>query len=82
MAELKMLHFIMGVSRMAKIKNEYRRGTAHVGRIKDELEEARVKWFRHVLRKNNNYVGRRIMEMNLHIKRKGEGQKDGIGMQG
>ena len=34
-AELKMLRFPLGLARMDKIRNEYIRGTAQVGRFED-----------------------------------------------
>ncbi|KAK3568599.1 hypothetical protein QTP86_010292 [Hemibagrus guttatus] len=35
-AELKMLRFSLGVTRLDRIRNEYIRGTAHVGRLGDK----------------------------------------------
>ncbi|KAK3559316.1 hypothetical protein QTP86_012722 [Hemibagrus guttatus] len=49
-AELKMLRFSLGVTRLDRIRNEYIRGTAHVGRLGDKVREARLRWFGHVQR--------------------------------
>ncbi|KAK3506625.1 hypothetical protein QTP70_011141 [Hemibagrus guttatus] len=38
-AELKMLRFSLGVKRLDRIRNEYIRGTAHVGRLGDKVRE-------------------------------------------
>ncbi|KAK3522301.1 hypothetical protein QTP86_001943 [Hemibagrus guttatus] len=51
-AELKMLRFSLGVTRLDRIKNEYIRGTAHVGRLGDKVREARLRWFGHVQRRD------------------------------
>ena len=45
-AELKMLRFLVGVTRVDKILNEYIPGAAYAGRIKDRL-------FGHVMRRGN-----------------------------
>ncbi|KAK3561613.1 hypothetical protein QTP86_010689 [Hemibagrus guttatus] len=50
-AELKMLRFSLGVTRLDRIRNEYSRGTAHVGRLRDKVREARLRWFGHVQRR-------------------------------
>ncbi|KAK3566941.1 hypothetical protein QTP86_006766 [Hemibagrus guttatus] len=52
-AELKMLRFSLGVTRLDRIRNEYIRGTAHVGRLGDKVREARLKWFGHVQRRES-----------------------------
>ncbi|KAK3522429.1 hypothetical protein QTP86_010639 [Hemibagrus guttatus] len=44
-AELKMLRFSLGVTRLDRIRNEYIRGTAHVGHMGDKVREARLRWF-------------------------------------
>ncbi|KAK3571160.1 hypothetical protein QTP86_003666 [Hemibagrus guttatus] len=41
-AELKMLMFSLGVTRLDRIRNEYIRGTAQVGRLGDKVREARL----------------------------------------
>ncbi|KAK3519762.1 hypothetical protein QTP70_003903 [Hemibagrus guttatus] len=50
-AELKMLRFSLGVTSLDRIRNEYIRGTAHVGRLGDKVREARLRWFGHVQRR-------------------------------
>ncbi|KAK3523732.1 hypothetical protein QTP70_009253 [Hemibagrus guttatus] len=59
-AELKMLRFSLGVTRLDRIRNEYIRGTAHVGRLGDKVREARLRWFGHVQRRESEYIGRRM----------------------
>ncbi|KAK3548498.1 hypothetical protein QTP70_013331 [Hemibagrus guttatus] len=50
-AELKMLRFSLGVTRLDRIRNEYIRGTAHVGHMGDKVRETRLRWFGHVQRR-------------------------------
>ncbi|KAK3523754.1 hypothetical protein QTP70_009236 [Hemibagrus guttatus] len=64
-AELKMLRFSLGVTRLDRIRNEYIRGTAHVGRLGDKVREARLRWFGHVQRRESEYIGRRMLDMGL-----------------
>ncbi|KAK3517823.1 hypothetical protein QTP70_018978, partial [Hemibagrus guttatus] len=51
-AELKMLRFSLGVTRLDRIRNEYIRETAHVGCLGDKDREARLRWFGHVQRRD------------------------------
>ncbi|KAK3520001.1 hypothetical protein QTP70_010414 [Hemibagrus guttatus] len=53
-AELKMLRFSLGVTRLDRIRNEYIRGTAHVGRLGDKVMESRLRWFGHVQRRETH----------------------------
>ena len=69
-AELKMLRFSLGVTRLDMIRNQYIRGTAHVGRFGEKAREARLRWFGHVRRKDEEYIGRRMLTMELPGKRK------------
>ncbi|KAK3524810.1 hypothetical protein QTP86_007606 [Hemibagrus guttatus] len=55
-AELKMLRFSLGVTRLDRIRNEYIRGTAHVGHLGDKVMEARLRWFGHVQRRESDYI--------------------------
>ncbi|KAK3543841.1 hypothetical protein QTP70_030074, partial [Hemibagrus guttatus] len=69
-AELKMLRFSLGVTRLDRIRNEYIRGTAHVGRLGDKVREARLRWFGHVQRRESEYIGRRMLDKELPGRRK------------
>ncbi|MCJ8729260.1 hypothetical protein PDJAM_G00104010 [Pangasius djambal] len=69
-AELKMLRFSFGVTRLDRIRNEYIRGTAHVGRLGDKVREARLRWFGHVQRRESKYIGRRMLDMELPGRRR------------
>ncbi|KAK3531160.1 hypothetical protein QTP70_013256 [Hemibagrus guttatus] len=52
-----MLRFSLGVTRLDRIRNEYIRGTAHVGRLGDKVREARLRWFGHVQRRESENIG-------------------------
>ena len=67
-AELKMLRFSLGVTRMDKIRNEYIRRTSQVGKFK--TREARLRWHGHLRRKYDGYIGRRVLRMELPGQRK------------
>ncbi|KAK3534205.1 hypothetical protein QTP86_004797 [Hemibagrus guttatus] len=54
--ELKMLRFSLGVTRLDRIRNEYIRETAHVGRLGDKVRETRLRWFGHVQRRERRRV--------------------------
>ena len=43
---------------MDKIRNEYIRGTAQVGRFGEKTREARLMWYGHVLRKDDDGDGK------------------------
>ncbi|KAK3536535.1 hypothetical protein QTP86_013862 [Hemibagrus guttatus] len=64
-AELKMLRFSLGVTRLDRIRNEYIRGTAHFGRLGDKVRKARLRWFGHVQKRDSEYIGRRMLDMEL-----------------
>ena len=64
-AEMKMLRFVMGVTRKDKIRSEYNRVTVKVERLGMKL-----RWCGHVMRRDQEYVGRKMMEMELPGQRK------------
>ena len=69
-AEMKMLRFAMGVTRKDKIRNDYIRGTFNVERLGMKMREGRLRWYGHVMRIDQEYVGTKMMEMELPGKRK------------
>ena len=70
-AEMKMLRFAMGVTRKDKIRNEYIRSTVKVKRLGMKMREGRLRWYGHVMRRDQENVGRKMMEMELPGKRRG-----------
>ena len=55
--EIKMLRFAMGMTRKDKIRNEYIRGTVKVERLGMKMREGRLRWYGHVMRRDQEYVG-------------------------
>ena len=69
-AEMKILRFAMGVTRKDKIRNEHIRSTVKVERLGMKMREGRLRWYGHVMRRDQEYVGRKMMEMELPGKRR------------
>ena len=67
-AEMKVLRFAMGVTRKdeKRVHQEHRYGRT----VRNEDEENRLRWCGHVMRRDQEYVGRKMMEMELPGKRK------------
>ena len=70
-AEMKMLRFSMGVTRKDKIRNEHIRSIVKVEWLGMKMREGRLRWYGHVMRRDQEYVGRKMMEMELPGKRRG-----------
>ena len=62
-AVLKMVRWALGVTRKDKIRNEYVRGTAKIAKLADKLRNARLRWYRHVKKREEDYVGKKMIEM-------------------
>ena len=69
-AEMKMLRFAMGVTRKDKIKNEHIRSTVKVERLGMKMREGRLRRYIPVMRREQEYVGRKMMEIKLPGKRR------------
>ena len=69
-AEMKMLRFAKGVTRKDKIRNEHIRSTVKVERLGMKMREGSLRWYGHVMRRDQEYVGRKMMKMKLPGKRK------------
>ena len=60
------------MTRKDKIRNEYMRGTAKIAKLGDKLRNARLRWYGHLKRKKEGYVGKMMMEMAVPGRRKRE----------
>ena len=69
-AEMRMLIWMSGVTKLDRIRNERIRGTTKVGEISKKVQEIRLKWYGHVLRREEEYVGKRVMAMEVPGKRR------------
>ena len=63
---LLFIHF----SKLDQIRNERIRGTTKEGEIAKKVQERRLRWYGHVMRREEHYIGRRAMEMKVQGRRK------------
>ena len=64
---MRMLRWMCGVTKLDKIRNERIRGTTKVGETTKKVQQRRLKWYGHVTRKEEHYVGRRAMVMKVGL---------------
>lgn len=69
-AEMRMLRWMCGATKIDKIRNERIRGKTKVGEISKKVQESRLRWYGHVMRREEDYVGRRAMGMKVQGKRR------------
>ena len=69
-AEIKMLRLAMGVTRKDKTRNEYIRGTVKVEWLGMKMREGRLRWYGHVMRRDKEYVARKMIKMELPKRRR------------
>ena len=58
-----------GVTKLDKIRNEIMRDNES-GEIAKKVQQRRLKWYGHVMRREEHYLGRRAMEMKVQRRRK------------
>ena len=74
-AEMKMLRWMCGVASLDKIRNAKIRGTTKVGEISKKVQERRTRWYGHVMRRDEEYVGKRAMSIEVRGSRRGRPKK-------
>ena len=75
-AEMKMLWFELGVTRLDKIRYNLIRGDLHVEPIRNKVREARLRSYGHV--KRRDHLGQKVLNMELLGKGKEAEQSDDI----
>ena len=68
-AEMKILR-MCGINRLDKVRNEKIRESAEVGEISKKVQERRMRWYGHVMRRDE-YVGKRAMGIEVRGSRRG-----------
>ena len=68
-AKSKMVRWALSVTRKDNIKNEYVRGTAKIAKLGDKLRGTSLRRYGHVKRKEEGYVGKRMIDLAIPGKR-------------
>ena len=61
MTEMRMLRWMSGDTKLDRIRNEISRGTTKVGGISKKMQESCLKWYGHVLRREDEHEGNSVM---------------------
>ena len=69
-AEMRMLRWMCGVTREDRIRNEYVRGSVKVVEISKKVQEGRLRWYGHILRREEEHIGRQTMDMEVQGRRR------------
>ena len=70
-AEMKMLRWAGGVTRLDKIRNEYIRGTFKVAPITEKVQENRLRWYGHIMRRNDSYSVKTVLNITTQQRTRG-----------
>ncbi|XP_047999834.1 uncharacterized protein LOC125236958 [Leguminivora glycinivorella] len=70
--EMKMLRWAAGVTRLDKIRNEYIRGSFKVAPVIEKMTESRLRWFGHVMRRDEEYPVKKALA--ILDKKRGRGK--------
>jgi hypothetical protein len=62
---MRILRWMYGVTRKDKVRIKYIRGSLKVATITVKLKGNRLSWYGHVMRREENHVTRRMMNMNV-----------------
>ena len=76
-AEMRMLRFESGITRLDKVKNEEVRSKLKVGQLGVKMREGRLRWFGYVVRREERYVGKRVMAMEVEKGREEDPREGG-----
>ena len=69
-AEMKILRWSCGVTRLDKIRNEEIRRRFKVAPIVEKLESQRLRWFGHVCRREESHICRKVQTIKIDGKGK------------
>ena len=77
-AEMRMLRWTRGKTRLDYIRNEDTRKEAHAKPVETFLENKRLKWFGHWLRREPNHICAKSLRLEVSGKRiRGRPKRDG-----
>jgi hypothetical protein len=68
-SEIRILRWMSGVTRENRIRNEYLRGRIGVALIVDKMRENRLRWFGHMMRREETKAVKVVMKIIVEGKR-------------
>lgn len=68
--EIRLLRWMCGVTMLDRIANKPIRGMMKVGETSRKVQERRLQWYRHVMRGNEEHVGKKVLKMEVDGRRK------------
>jgi hypothetical protein len=60
---MKMLRWAGGVTLMDKVQNKHIRGSMKVTPIEEKIKEARMRWYGHVMRRDDDHIVRKTLDI-------------------
>ncbi|XP_068234200.1 uncharacterized protein [Palaemon carinicauda] len=69
-AGMRMLRWMAGITRLDKVMTDLLRGTTKVTEVSKKIQENRLHWFGDVMRRDQGYVGRRMLDMDVPGRRR------------
>ena len=69
-AEMRMLRWMSGVTKMDRVRNNYIRGTVKVTEVSKKAQEARLRWYGHLMRREEQHVAREMMDLEVNGRRR------------
>ncbi|XP_068212606.1 uncharacterized protein [Palaemon carinicauda] len=78
--EMKMLRWMAGIPRLDKVRDDLVRGATKVTEVSKKIQEKKLHWFGHVMRRDQEEVGRRMLDMDVPGRRRRETKEkvDGV----
>ena len=67
---MRMLRWMCGVTHTNTIRNEHIRGTTRVAQASKKIKARRLKWYRHVIRGDEERIQRKVLRADIPGKRK------------
>ena len=67
-AEMRMLRWMVGKTRKDKIRNEIIRQSVKVVDLAEKMRAMRLTWFGHIKRRDESYVGKRVLKYDVEGK--------------
>ena len=70
-AEVKILRYSLGKAKVDRVRNEDIRKKVSVGELSGKPRETRLRWLGHVVRRNEEYIGRKMRGWKIRNRKRG-----------